>query len=79
MDIIKYKRTDFIDDSTKIDFEVPNDLKWLIEKYTNCIDEENYQSALDWNFHLDTFIKNDYVANKISQREMNILCKKYHI
>lgn len=79
MDIVEYERRDFIDDSVKIVFEVPTDLKDLIEKYIQCINKKDYQSALDYNFHIETCIKNNYAAGKITQRERNILCRKYHI
>lgn len=74
----EYTRSDFIDDSIVIDFEIPINIKNTLEDYIKAVENEDYIRAEDLMDDVRVDIKN-CSSKKLSNREKDLLRKKYKI
>ncbi len=73
----EYTRSDFIDDSIVIDFEITKDLWWEIQEYEKAINNKEWCVAEDINANMWVILKN--TLEKYSKDEISKIKEKYKI
>lgn len=75
----EYERKDFIDDGIKIDFPIPSGMRQLILEYESFVAKGNYPLAIAQSYNIETSLKNDLAAGKLTPRQAQKIGEKYRL